>query len=200
MQAITKRVEENIASIAFRECAIIYRFSEALHEYFNMRHLLIFICTLVLLGVMSATANACSCGGPGTPCEGYGSATAVFAGAAVSMRENKRPDPAKREANRDQEEIDVLPRTFRFSVEQPYLGIDGAEIEISTGSGAGDCGYDFKIGQRYLVYAYRYKDQLTTSICTRTKSFERANEDLAFLGNLSSAPRARQSTDKSCAL
>jgi hypothetical protein len=66
--------------------------------------------------------------------------------------------------------------------------VEGTEIEISTGVGGGDCGYDFKNGQRYLVYAYRYQERLTTNICSRTKPFSNANEDLAFLGNLSSAP------------
>jgi len=63
----------------------------------------------------------------------------------------------------------------------------GTEIEVFTGYGGGDCGYEFKIGQRYLVYAYRHKEKLTTSICTRTKSFINANEDLAFLGTLPSS-------------
>lgn len=125
-------------------------------------------------------ANACSCAGAGTPCESYGGATAVFVGTVIGYRENPPPkDVAQRQ-------VDWAPRIFKFSVEQAYLGV-GAEIEVSTGSGGGDCGYEFKNGQRYLVYAYRYAERLTTSICTRTRPFTEATEDLAFLGNLSSA-------------
>jgi hypothetical protein len=63
----------------------------------------------------------------------------------------------------------------------------GTEVEVFTGSGGGDCGYPFRVGQHYLVYAYRDKDKLGTNICTRTKSFANANEDLAFLGTLPAA-------------
>jgi hypothetical protein len=139
---------------------------------------------IVLLGViitLSYNVNACTCAGSGSPCESYGSAAAVFAGTVVSTRTNQRSKEAARA------EDDWAPRAFKFSVEQAYLGVVGTEVEIFTGNGGGDCGYQFSIGQRYLVYAYRYKDKLTTGICTRTKPFTSATEDLAFLGTLPSA-------------
>lgn len=145
-----------------------------------MRYLIVVIAVLGWLTVASSVARACSCMAPGTPCESYGTANAVFVGTAVSVRELERPKP---------EDLDKwhYRRVFKFSVEQSYLGVDGTEIEIFTGVGGGDCGYQFKIGTRYLVYAHSYQNRLSTSICTRTKSFASANEDLAFLGNLSSA-------------
>jgi hypothetical protein len=33
---------------------------------------------------------------------------------------------------------------YRFSVDQSYLGVEGTEIEILTGMGSSDCGYEFK--------------------------------------------------------
>jgi len=126
-------------------------------------------------------ANACTCAGAGTPCESYGRAKAVFVGTVIGLRENR----VSREVAR--KEDDWAPMIYKFSVEQSYLGVEGSEIEVFTGSGGGDCGYAFKNGQRYLVYAYPYLERLITSICTRTKPFSSANEDLAFLGNLSSA-------------
>ncbi|HEV7797917.1 MAG TPA: carboxypeptidase-like regulatory domain-containing protein, partial [Pyrinomonadaceae bacterium] len=59
---------------------------------------------------------------------------------------------------------------------------------MATGRGGGDCGFGFVIGQRYLVYAYRSakSDRLTTGICSRTKPYEKAGEDLLFLGTLPS--------------
>jgi hypothetical protein len=146
-----------------------------------MRHLIIVLGILGLLGVTSRSATACSCGGSGSPCEAYGSAAAVFVGTPISARSNEP-------RSRDQKVDDHLPTTYKFSIEQSYLGVDGTEIEIFTGSGGGDCGYEFKIGERYLVYAYHYEGRLSTSICTRTRPFTRATEDIEFLGNLSSAP------------
>jgi hypothetical protein len=145
-----------------------------------MRYLILVLAVVGWLTVTSSVVQACSCMTPGTPCESYGTASAVFVGTAVSVRELEKPKPEDRDTWQ-------YGRVFKFSVEQSYLGVDGAEVEILTGGGGGDCGYQFKIGSRYLVYAHGYQNRLSTSICTRTKGFASANEDLAFLGNLSSA-------------
>jgi len=127
---------------------------------------------------------------PGTPCESYGRAAAVFVGTVTGVRDSERQqakDIAERRKQEDSGEIEWHPMAFKFSVEQAYLGVAGSEVEIFTGRGGGDCGVTFETGQRYLVYAYRYKDKLSTSICTRTKSFNKASEDIEFLGTLSAA-------------
>lgn len=146
-----------------------------------MRSVIVLLGVVITLALAGYKVNACTCAGPGTPCESFGSAEAVFAGTVVSARENER----RKQADRD--EIDWAPRGIKFSVEQAYVGVVGTEVEIFTGYGGGDCGYPFKIGQRYLVYAYRAKEKLVTSICTRTKFFTNATEDLAFLGTLPTA-------------
>ena len=129
-----------------------------------------------------ASAIGCSRIGPGTPCQSYGSASAVFVGTAITER------TAERKPGTRPEEIDWTPRTFKFSVEQAFIGVPTTEVEIGTGQGGGDCGYDFKLGSRYLVYAYQssQSNRLTTSICTRTAPFDKANEDLEFLRGLKS--------------
>ena len=148
-----------------------------------MRYLVPLLGIVMCFCFASQTANACTCIGVGSACEAYGTAGAVFVGTVVSVREKERAkDIATARA-----EGDWGSRTYKFSVEQPYLGVAGTEVEVLTGSGGGDCGYPFAIGQRYLVYANRGKTNLITSICTRTKPFIEANEDLAFLGTLSSA-------------
>ena len=154
-----------------------------------MRSVALFFGIVIVFSLASRTATACSCGGTGTPCESYGSAAAVFAGTVTGVRDIEREmkDVSGQRKQEYLNGIEWVPMAYKFSVEQPYLGVAGAEIEIFTGRGGGDCGVSFQIGQRYLVYAYRYKDKLTTSICTRTTSFSRATEDLAFLGMLSSA-------------
>jgi Carboxypeptidase regulatory-like domain len=141
--------------------------------------LLLGFLTAVLLA--SPTVNACTCGGTGAPCESFGTASAVFAGRVISDQVKEMPKKL------DRTEIDWLPRAVKFSVEQAFSGVMGTEVEVFTGRGGGDCGYGFQVGQRYLVYAYNYQGKLTTSICTRTRHFSQATEDLAFLGTLSSA-------------
>lgn len=155
-----------------------------------MRPVLVFLGIIIVFSLVSGKAMACSCAGPGTPCEAYGSATAVFVGTVTGVRDTA-PVPGKSVSELRKEEdangVDWDPMAYKFSVEQAYLGVAGAEIEIFTGRGGGDCGYRFQTGQRYLVYANRYKNKLITGICMRTKSFSNATEDLAFLGTLSSA-------------
>lgn len=147
-----------------------------------MRLVVVLLGILFVVSLSNQTVNACSCGGSGTPCESYGKASAVFVGTVVAVRENERPQ--KPDRNND---VYWPPMAYKFSVEQSYLGVAGTEVEVFTGYSGGDCGYEFKTGQRYLVYALRNQDKLITSICTRTRSFSNATEDLAFLGTLSSA-------------
>lgn len=144
-----------------------------------MRSSIILTVCLLLFGFAVESVQACSCIGPRMPCDAYGSAAAVFVGTPVSVRLAER---------KKGEDLDWTPRAFKFLVEQSYLGVSGTEIEVFTGRGGGDCGYSFKVGERYLVYAYRYENRLTTGICSRTKPFAQATEDLSFLGNLSSLP------------
>ena len=145
-----------------------------------MRYAILLLIVLGWLGLTASTAQACSCFAPGPPCEAYGSASAVFTGTVVSVRRAEEPKPGPVQP------INYL-RIFKFSVDQAYLGVAGTEVEVTTGSGSGDCGYHFTVGERYLVYAYFYENRLGTSICTRTRPFARAQDDLAFLGKLSSA-------------
>jgi len=136
---------------------------------------------LVMMG-FGASAMGCSCIRPGPPCQNYGGATAVFVGTPITEK------TAERKPGNKPEDIDCAPRTFSFSVEQAFLGVSTAEVEIGTGRGGGDCGYDFKLGSRYLVYASQssQSNRLTTSICTRTAPFDNATEDLEFLRGLKS--------------
>ena len=48
-----------------------------------MRKLILFIGSLAMLGLVTPVANACSCIGPRTACEAYGTAAAVFVGTAI---------------------------------------------------------------------------------------------------------------------
>ncbi|MBA3514876.1 MAG: carboxypeptidase regulatory-like domain-containing protein [Pyrinomonadaceae bacterium] len=79
-------------------------------------------------------------------------------------------------------------RLVRLTIDQVFRGIDGAEVEVLTGLGDADCGYGFKLGGQYLVYANRSKDnRLYTSTCSRTRQLSEATEDLAFIRGLTKA-------------
>ena len=76
-------------------------------------------------------------------------------------------------------------RIVRFTVESAFRGLEGSRIEVRTGMSGGDCGYGFKKGVRYLVYAHRSKEgNLHASICSRTRPLTKAGEDLEYFRNL----------------
>ena len=124
--------------------------------------------------ICSAEALACSCQfGGSAPCQEFWRVDAVFAGTVVGS--------SKITVNEGEFKHDL--RLVRLTVDQPIRGMHAAEVDVVTGWGGGDCGYGFKMGQRYLVYAYREEknNRLSTSICTRTRLLTEANDDFAFI-------------------
>jgi len=134
------------------------------------------LAVLCLVALCSRNASACECGGGGPPCQNAFQVDAVFLGTvrALSMlgetTDSRFPRPL-----------------VVFAIEQAFRGVQDATVEVTTGMGGGDCGYPFKNGERYVVYALRGRDgRLSTSICTRTRLASQAADDLRFLGQLSS--------------
>ena len=67
------------------------------------------------------------------------------------------------------------------AVTRSWKGISTSTTEVTTGYGNGDCGYPFKVGETYVVYAYGTPNDLNAFICTRTVEVSRAVEDLRYL-------------------
>jgi len=73
--------------------------------------------------------------------------------------------------------------TVKFRVENSWKGPLAKEITLSTGRGGGDCGYQFEVGERYLVYAYGSDETtLATNICQRTSVATVVIEEIKLLG------------------
>jgi len=140
------------------------------------RHLLLTIVALITLG--AGPAFACECAGNRPACQEFWEASAVFVGTVI----NSRTVTVKEGTYPEQM------RAVRISLDEIFRGLEGAEVEVLTGFGGGDCGFGFRQAQQYLVYAYRSDDgKLRTSICTRTKSISEADNDLAYIRGLSKA-------------
>ena len=124
---------------------------------------------LALLVLAPAQAEACSCV-VGVPlCEMFWKRDVVFAGEVLDVTtipnaEGFLPD-----------------RLVRLRVLESWRGAVGNTVELTTGSGAGDCGYGFKRGVRYLVYAHGSVGALRTSVCSGTRPLAEAGDDLAYL-------------------
>ena len=60
---------------------------------------------------------------------------------------------------------------------------DDMPASLDVWTGGGDCGFDFQVGETYLVYALTDEDsgKLETSICMRTRRLSEDRGDLGFL-------------------
>jgi hypothetical protein len=146
----------------------------------------IFALVIILLACFSDSARACSCTSSyaGTPpCQAYWGAGAVFTGLVTNI--STIPiNPGDGSSGYQQ-------RLVRFNLEESFLGVKGQTVEVITGMGGGDCGYDFKEGERYFVYAHRDpKDNtLHVGICGRTRSLAEATVDLEYARRIAGGNR-----------
>ena len=120
---------------------------------------------------VAGTGFACGCdlpsAGKRVVAEARNKSSAVFSGTVVAI--DRKPGD--------------LYVAVRFKLKEFWKGARSEEVIIFTGLGGGDCGYEFEVGQQYLVYAYRHKkNELGTNICQRTNELLDAAQDLKVLG------------------
>lgn len=116
-----------------------------------------------------AVVDACSCAWPGRPCAAYADTHLIFSGRVTDISTVKL-------------EGDYEQRLVRFELIELFKGTVKGALEVVTGRGGGDCGYSFRRGGEYLVYAHRWEklNRLYTGICSRTRALTEAREDLDY--------------------
>lgn len=135
-----------------------------------------FLCLLavsVFSHIFPLTANACSCAESPAVHEELDRSDAVFSGKVLSVKEKKQISGYRS-------------KSVLFEVDRTWKGPETTQIMIATGLGGGDCGYDFKEGREYLIYAHESNmygaKSLASIICSRTSELNDAQEDLSVLG------------------
>ncbi len=116
------------------------------------------------------SVSACSCAELLSPTRAFDRATAVFSGIVVSLE-----GPINVISSAD-------PVTATFQIDKVWKGPQQSEITITTAISSVSCGYEFQIGQWYLVYANGAENNIQVDRCSRTKPLFQADEDLNFLG------------------
>lgn len=147
--------------------------------------------TLIVFSLLfiagSSTVFACSCVPPGSPNEELEKYTAVFSGQVLSINRAGYAYKSSYKVN--------------FAVEKAWKGVSEKNVVVSTATEGSICGFNFKEGERYIVYA-NGENSLSTSICSRTRSLATAQDDLSVLGegkapflqpNVPETPPERQS-------
>lgn len=109
-------------------------------------------------------AHACSCSEPRPPGEQFEKSTAVFTDKVVNI------------------ETGDYSKTVHFDVERAWKGVAANALALTTAGSGASCGYDFEDGKEYVVYAYGGEESLQAGMCSRTRLFADAYDDLAYLG------------------
>lgn len=124
---------------------------------------------------------------PGPPCQEFWRASAVFVGRVISVTNDTEKWPYPSMNSKEPIKPDASTAVHAvFEVSEPFRGVSECKIEVRTGSRGPriwvEDSVDFRVGQEYIVYAYRQTSQpyLSTSECTRTCLIENAAEDLAY--------------------
>ena len=132
-----------------------------------------FLCLLTMLG-LPKSAHACMCGPSGAPRDAMAEADAVFAGQVVAIHE---PGPYLRNGQMVIGSADLM--KVKFNVGRVWKGPRRETITVETERMGISCGYEFKEGRRYIVYAWGGN---RTGLCTRTAPVWLAVRDFAALG------------------
>lgn len=127
----------------------------------------------VLFTSAPSTAYACSCVELPSVKEEYERSAAVFAGKVLEVKERQQINGQRT-------------KSVLFDVTTTWKGVSESQVFITTGFDGGDCGYEFKQGKEYIVYASQSSmyggNALVTTICDRTNEAASAKEDVTILG------------------
>ena len=128
----------------------------------------------ILASAPACLAARCDCMGPGTAQAARTHSDAVFVGVAASVRDTLvLEDPGRRQAY----------TAVTFRVRSGWKGVRTRNVTVLTSLNT--CGYPFRQGESYLVYARRAPvgeiRPLLTSICTRTAVEREAAADIRAL-------------------
>jgi len=144
-----------------------------------MRRPKLFLIAVTVIAIIAANVQetrACSCLPPLPPAKAFADADAVFMGKVVSFELTGEAFSL---------------RLAKFAVTKIWKGERSAVNEILTANNSAACGYEFQVGENYVIYAYNAGDgKLHTNICTRTRPARFAADDLKYLATAASFPLA----------
>jgi len=141
-----------------------------------------YILTILTIVLLNFETKACTCIGESKVKDEIKNKDAVFVGTIAESEEIKIYDTLS-----PNKTIYRVRMKYTMVVETIYKGRQFSDTAfIFTGSSGGDCGFNFQIGQKYIVYAGhlktadRYngevyidkKSAFNTNICTRTREYD----------------------------
>jgi hypothetical protein len=129
---------------------------------------------LALLALLPDCASACTCAGfPGSQ-RALEQSNAVFSGEVMDVEGGHT-------TRMFGWNVSSLKVTLRVS--EAWKGPQQDTLEVSTPRDGATCGYAFKEGQEYLVYASGKEEPFEVDLCSGTKPLSDADADLRVLGD-----------------
>ena len=122
-------------------------------------------CAIFVASGAWAPAVACSCAFSGPPCQAYWNSDAVFDATVVKI------EPATPEVLIGEQVIRHTMRRVTLNVTHAWKGVQTGTLQVVTNPDGASCGFDFKEGSRYLVFARRGQlSEIEVSRCSATRS------------------------------
>lgn len=138
-----------------------------------------------LIAVAPRAATACSCRHSGPACQAYWQTDAVFDATVLSLSPLDPTEPLPRG------QLAFADKIVKLDVRQSWKGVGTGPLEITTSGEESSCGFPFKQGGRYLIFAFRGGPggRLQASICSATQEFTGRGAAADFLASLSAPAR-----------
>lgn len=140
------------------------------------------VASIIAVAVVGSaqSALACSCRVVGPVCQAYWKTDAVFDATVVDIE-------LRSSANAESLLSDT---TVTLNVHQSWKGAAVGSLEVTTSRFEGPCGYAFKKGHRYLVFARRGPGgSLEVSECSATREYDGRGPVAEFLASLARPAR-----------
>jgi hypothetical protein len=144
----------------------------------------------VILFCHEAQSWACSCE-PRGPCSSKRYGDADFVGEVLSRKSIYWDSGAYLDGLIRFLMLNPVSYQFKIRVLDRLRGPQkvGDIVEVRTGFGGGDCGYEFRIGGKYLVDAWKGSKGLETNICSLTAPIERSEVELRVLRKIAAGKK-----------
>jgi hypothetical protein len=139
----------------------------------------------VFFPIALSNVEACTCMGVGPACEEAWKqyTDAVFLG-RVDKIESSQGTVGMSPGATSMTRMGGLLRVT-IAVAEGYRGVSTKTIQVYTPASSAACGFAFRSGERYLVFASKSGDeQLRVSLCSATRPAQYAEEDIAYLRSI----------------
>ncbi|MFW7381011.1 MAG: hypothetical protein ACOH5I_19505 [Oligoflexus sp.] len=142
------------------------------------RYLGLMIFVLTSMALPTQQSFACSCL-PTSVQGAYKDSSVIFVGEVADAKYITESTSLDDKEAIHWEEVEVY-----FKIDKLYKGkTEVLDLALRTADNSAACGYQFDVGEKYLVYAYVVDGQIATNLCTRTSPLKskQAQSDIKWL-------------------